>query len=471
MKSYKDRFKAVSERISKTEASLLTVAAANDLMLDQMTSCLNSEKTSELQPLPQSEEQSTVEWSMQLLGRHGISIEDLNFDDFLSAEELAKLESEFSTPLLTRLEVEYDKKYGCDKVDYAAAAISGVIAGLIDAVFVGMPKESLLGNFTDDLADKAVMKFARKCGWNGPKGDADPVRSAIGWLEHGKNNSKSGEFQGFRVKYDQRHSGDVGGLFSMSASNHHYKSLAHMPSLVGLICSVINQFTSTSTFISNGKLVTIDTETFDLQGNNFIAKIYAGAVNWFGHIMSDIAGSSGSVQRGSGVPIPCSELLLFLNIGSFGKDRRTIAEVAVKVFENGYDFRHGAACAIPVLLNELFIRLFWAFKRHYRHEMTWIESIPKASNPSLNRMLLVGHGCLCLIDAADASIRSGGVLLTCLLRCNLIAWARLGVAGLVELNHLANKKTLMYQMEKNRLAQQNNMLDKLIAEADKLDSK
>ena len=93
MKSYKDRFKAVSERISKTEASLLTVAAANDLMLDQMTSCLNSEKTSELQPLPQSEEQSTVEWSMQLLGRHGISIEDLNFDDFLSAEELAKLES------------------------------------------------------------------------------------------------------------------------------------------------------------------------------------------------------------------------------------------------------------------------------------------------------------------------------------------------------------------------------------------
>ena len=103
--------------------------------------------------------------------------------------------------------------------------------------------------------------------------------------------------------------------------------------------------------------------------------------------------------------------------------------------------------------------------------MTWIESIPKASNPSLNRMLLVGHGCLCLIDAADASIRSGGVLLTFLLRCNLIAWARLGVAGLVELNHLANKKTLMYQMEKNRLAQQNNMLDKLIAEADKLDSK
>ncbi|MEI2414131.1 hypothetical protein V8V50_09280 [Ligilactobacillus salivarius] len=80
----------------------------------------------------------------------------------------------------------------------------------------------------------------------------------------------------------------------MSTKNHHMMSLGHSPDVIGLFFSILNQFTSTATFVTGEKLITINTETFELVGGNFIAKVFSGIANWFGHIMSDIAGSSGS---------------------------------------------------------------------------------------------------------------------------------------------------------------------------------
>ena len=47
-------------------------------------------------------------------------------------------------------------------------------------------------------------------------------------------------------------------------------------------------------------------------------------------------------------------------------------------------------------------------------------------------MLLVAHGSLCLIDAGDAAIRSGGDITQFLLRTNLIGWARFGTLAIKE---------------------------------------
>lgn len=78
----------------------------------------------------------------------------------------------------------------------------------------------------------------------------------------------------------------------MSAKNHHMKSLAHSPDIIGLFFSILNQFTSTSSFLHDGQLITIQTETFELQGHGFVSKLFCGVANWFGHIMSDVAGPS-----------------------------------------------------------------------------------------------------------------------------------------------------------------------------------
>ena len=317
------------------------------------------------------------------------------------------------------------KNAQCDKYDYMIAGTCGLIGGLIDIVFVGLPGQgSALTNFADEMVDKTVEKFATLIGWKGAREDSDPTKSAIGYLE-----------RNFKVNYDHRHGGDVDGLFKMSTKNHHIKNLAHSPDIVGLFFSVLDQFTSQAHFVNNeGKIIAIDTDTFELKGNNFISKVFSGFVDWLGHLFSDVAGSSGAVGRGSGIPIPFFSLLQFINIGEFGQHRQTFATIAVQVFEQGYDFRHGIAIAIPVMITELLTRIMWTVKQKAYHKKAWGECVPSADNPELRRMLLVAHGSLCLVDGVDAGVRSGGEIIQFLLRSNIIAWVRFSTLALKELN-------------------------------------
>lgn len=304
----------------------------------------------------------------------------------------------------------------CDKYDYLIAVGCGAVAGMVDIFFVGDMGDSVLGKWTDSQVDKVVMNFAKVCGWSPRAGKENSVASAIGFLE-----------KKFPVNYDQRHSGDVNNLFNMSTTNHHMKSLAHSPDIIGLFFSILNQFTSTSSFLSNGQLITIETSTYELQGHNFTSKLFCGVANWFGHIMSDVAGSSGATGRGSGVVIPFYELFQLCDFGSFqvGEDRNTLATVATKVFQEGYDARFGLTMAIPVVLCDLSIKLAWAIKHYFYHKRALAECIPTKRHDDLRMMLIIGDGTLCLIDGADAAIRSGGNWVNFFLRLNIVAWFRL----------------------------------------------
>lgn len=311
----------------------------------------------------------------------------------------------------------------CDKYDYLIAAFCGATAGLVDVFFVGAPGLTKLGGFTDAATDEIVKKFAKMVGWSPRSGNEGNVGSAIGFLE-----------QKFKVNYENSSTKSVNGLFQMSTKNHHYKSLAHSPDIIGLFFSILDQFTNTASFLSDGKLIRINTSdsNFELCGSNFVSKLFCGFCNWIGHIMSDVAGSSGSrgkglTGRGTGLPIPFSELFLLCNFGSFqvGKDRQTLAVIMTRAFQEGYDARFGAAMAIPVLLEELMIRVIWAIKRHYYSKKDWKECIPTKEHPDLRIMLIVGNATLCLIDGVDAAIRSGGNALVFVLHMNLVAWARL----------------------------------------------
>jgi hypothetical protein len=326
-----------------------------------------------------------------------------------------------------RIKDEFSLKgANCDKYDYMIAATCGLIGGLVDIFFVGLPGDGPLGRLTDEATATLVEKFAGLVGWPGAKNPANSTASAIGFLE-----------RKFPVNYDHRHSADVGGAFKMSSKNHHVKSLAHSPDLIGLFFSLLNQFTNTATFISEGKLITIDTATFELQGTSLISKLFSGFANWLGHLFSDMAASSGTSSsggRGTGIPVPFYSLLLMLEVGEFGQHRQTFATVAVRVFEQGYDLRHGFALSIPLLTTELLTRLMWSVKQAFFHDRPLPDCVPSAANPELRRMLMVAHGSLCMVDAADAGIRSGGDIVQFMLRSNLIAWARFGTLALREMN-------------------------------------
>ena len=143
--------------------------------------------------------------------------------------------------------------------------------------------------------------------------------------------------------------------------------------------------------------------------------------------MSDVAGSSGASGRGSGVVIPFYELFQLCDFGSFqvGQDRNTLATVATKVFQEGYDARFGLTMAIPVVLCDLSIKLIWAIKHYFYHKRPLHECIPTKRHNDLRIMLIIGDGTLCLMDGADAAIRSGGNWVNFFLRLNIVAWYRL----------------------------------------------
>ncbi len=306
----------------------------------------------------------------------------------------------------------------CDKYDYLAAIACGAIGGMINIFFVGAPGDSRVEKWTDSQMDNTVKKFAKLTGWNPKEGKEENVSSAIGFLE-----------KKFIVNYDQRHTADVGNLFQMSVKNHHMMSLSHSPDIIGLFFSLLNQFTSTSSFITKGQLITIKSETFELQGGNFIAKLFCGIANWFGHIMSDVAGSTGSrggMGRGSGIVIPFYELFQLCKFGEFqvDQDRQDLATIAIRAFQQGYDFRFGLATVIPVIITDLSIRLIWSFRRYFQHKMPLDECVPTLKHDSLRVMLLFGNGTLCVMNGIDAGVRSGGNFLFFFMRLNLIAWFR-----------------------------------------------
>lgn len=316
----------------------------------------------------------------------------------------------------------------CDKYDYLTAVGCGALAGIIDIFAVGSPNDSILGKWTDTQVDNCVIKFAKMLDKDGKVKDGN-IASAIGFLE--KN---------FKVNYDQRNSTDVGNLFQMGTKNHHMKSLAHSPDIIGLFFSILNQFTSTASFLHDGQLVTIQTDTYELVGKNWIAKVFCGAANWFGHLMSDIAGSSGgrggtNGGRGSGIVMPFFELFGLCNFGKFniGKDRQDLATLATRVFQEGYDTRFGMTMAIPVLVCDLLIRLIWALRRFFQYKKPINECIPTAQHDDLRVMLLIGNGTLCVIDGFDAAIRSGGDFIMFFMRLNLVAWIRFAILVIKEI--------------------------------------
>lgn len=303
----------------------------------------------------------------------------------------------------------------CDKLDYILAASSGALCGIIDIFLVGKPGESPIGEITDKWFLERTKDFARLYGWKEPAPPADAAASAIRKLE-----------DIFKVPYDQRGAGDAGKIiFDLNPGNHHFKSLAHNPSLMGLFFSILDQFSNTSHFITDGKLIALQkaSDSFELVGMNVQSKFFCAVVNWLGHVISDVNGPSGSLNRGMGIPSPLwtwiNDLIVIrrrLNIPG-AELERVINELAVKVFDKGFDMRFQTAQLIPVIINELTTRFIYSVRRIFRYFHTrgnrkysfkelWRYCEP-FTNPTVKRMLTVAHGTFCLIDLGDAAVRGG----------------------------------------------------------------
>lgn len=366
-----------------------------------------------------------------------LSIDDDSFTFATSINEAFEQAEDKLIVLNETVDSIKELKPRCDKLDYILAASSGALCGIIDIFLVGKPGESPLGDITDKWFAARTMDFAKLC--HPDHKQFNDLKSALKFLE--------GKFQ---IPYDQTGiHGASREVFNLLPKNHHFKSLAHNPSLLGLFFSIIDQFTNSSHFVSDGKLISLVNakQGWELQGNNIIAKLFCGFVNWIGHLISDASGSSSAAasnSRGMGIPSPLwtwtnDIIVIKSKLGlSTTETNKAMNDLALNIFEKGYDTRFQTAQAIPVFLNELFVRIIYAIRRLFKYfsevskdqrslSIMWKRCEP-FSNPTVKRMLTVAHGTFCLIDIGDVVGRGSFNAVEFVLRLNVVGVGRFAIS-------------------------------------------
>lgn len=321
-----------------------------------------------------------------------------------------------------------------DLLDNLVAVGSGLIAGLVDSLWVGEFDFQQGKAWSNHTVNDFVMRTAKAQGYQGERLDG-----AIKFLE-----------DKFPVPHDNIWKGkDVG----ISARSHHLDDLAHHPTPVGLFFSILTQFTKQGYFQNaEGAFlpITIDEKGLELIGTDIPTKIFCGTVNWFFHLVSDMSGSNKTAGVGMGVPGPIVSLLK--ELGTLPVlDRTGLPQKMKEAFvKERFDLRSEMAVmhqlgrqAVPVMLNEVLVRAFyflrrlvmqWRVNRSF-NDIDWKQTLPW-HNRTIARMLTIATGTFTAADLADAAIRAGmrsggnpaAFGMQMLLRVNFVGVGRFAIA-------------------------------------------
>ena len=315
-----------------------------------------------------------------------------------------------------------------DSLDYIVAIASGIVCGILDILWVGEFDLAHGRSIASDKVDSFVKNTAEML-----EGKTfDDVKSAVQALE-----------KHFPIPSDGNTS-DFGG-----GKQHHLRDFAHHPTIVGLVFSLLTQFTEKSYGTDvNGRFITVDVleKSKPFIGKDIPEKILMGTIIWFFHLVSDIAGSSSTAGTtgGTGIPGPLLALAKEASAIPFFKNIKVDDDMSMSLFlsklfngtlmmkrdEKGqivkdpiikFDLRGelGVAVelckqAVAVVANECFVRAFY-FIRHLAMEMKenhvgcfadmkmidW-DTVKPLNNPTIARMLTISTGVFTVLDIGEA---------------------------------------------------------------------
>ena len=335
-----------------------------------------------------------------------------------------------------------------DGLDYTIAVASGLLTGLIDS-FCGEEIKKI----TDKQINNSVVKKAQKQKIEQTIKKAEETARAKGTnlSEEAKQSIRDSVKQQFTASSDEEeknvlakairymenhHKSPTDKVWNykgatVTPDSHHIDDLSHHASVIGLVASIMTQFTRKGYFVDSsgyfvnkagkgsGIPVTIDEENKELFGTTFSAKIVCGTLNWFWHLVSDVSGTSNNPGAGMGIPGPIMSLVKSVSALPGIRDTN-LPEVANSMFKDArFDFRNEVAQSVPVLMNDLFVRIFYAVRRfidEYKEKqalkkVVWKNVIPYG-NRTIVRMMTIATGTFTAVDLADAGIhavvKSGG---------------------------------------------------------------
>lgn len=267
-----------------------------------------------------------------------------------------------------------------NKWDYIVPIASGAMTAALDIFWV---KDISLVE-AHKWGVKKINNFVGQAAISqGFKGKADDLLGAVKFLE-----------EKYPIQADLL-TNDFG-----SGGYHHLRDFSHNPTVVGLIFSILSQFSGKGYGTDTaGKFIVLDVPGW--RQPDLLTGIYNGSIAWIFHMLSDIAGSSSSVRvgkDGTGLPGPLMSFLKELSsipairslAGKDKKDRYNFSVTCSKLFrgtllgehdEAGkpvlhgeliFDFRTELGIAhealenkqhLPILINELIVSSFYSVSR------------------------------------------------------------------------------------------------------------
>ena len=373
---------------------------------------------------------------------------EMDVDSGTDSEQTVAVQDDINERLAAvNRELERYTNYA-DKGDYAFAIASGLIAGMIDAMFIG--KISITGEdigLSHKQVNNFIQEYARSRGFDNKR-----LKDAIIDLE-----------DAFKVAQDNVWKGTIPGV---TPANHHLADLAHHPTPLGLASAIVVQFLRVGTFVNKDgewhfKLV--KTRPSDLveimvpavitgilnwlacaakkkyeeasgkelpefvnklihiaASTPIIIEIAKCADNWFGHMVSDMGGSRSTAGGGMGIPGIFVSLLHEISALPGLKNTGLPAAIDNMYVKGKLDLRHELAYykqlgkqTIPVIFNDVYLRLGY-FLTHLVQELAerneekgidWNRVIP-FNNRTVDRMLMVSSMTFNLADTADAAVHA-----------------------------------------------------------------
>ncbi len=311
-----------------------------------------------------------------------------------------------------------------DKVDCLVAASCGMLTGFLDVFWVGEFSLKNAQNWGREKTNGFVVDIAQMRGYK-----KEELSGAIRFLE------KDSPIPSDRLT-------NVWG----GALQHHFRDFAHHASIAGLAFSILTQFTGRSYGTdTDGRFQIVPLPEDTVIGSTFEEKLFNGIVIWALHLVSDMAGSSGSAGRGTGIPGPLLSLLKEASVLPHVRDisvqyeeEKIDLSVWLSKLYNGTAFPHESykdvtrldlrtelgiyaysiKQEIPVAINQCAIRAFYLIKHlclelkrkkvHSIRDLKRIEpqSFLPFNNRCIARMSTISTGVFSVVDVSDSAIRA-----------------------------------------------------------------
>lgn len=206
-------------------------------------------------------------------------------------------------------------------LDVFTGIIAGIIASIIDIVFVGTPEVVKIYRGGENFDGSILTGALRKIG-----NEDNKLSKMFKWLS-----------EKCKVPYDISAEKGI-----VNPNNHRLRSFAHDP-LIGLLFAVVDIILGTSTVVDNkGKLRVLINDKQYPRSQKFFAVFY-----YMGHLLSDIC-------TARGLPIPGFILTQF-----FSGDDNSIARIAERMYIDGYDLRHLASMTTPVFIKNMITDVYY----------------------------------------------------------------------------------------------------------------